>query len=273
MHRIKRAYADSRYGQVHYRIVKPAAPTSAIPLLCLHQTPGNGGDWAPVMPTLGDARIVIAVDTPGYGMSSPPPEPARIEDFAGVMTQLIDDLAACGEIPTGRFDVIGYHTGSLIATELAKTLPDRVRRAVLFGLAAYPAEARAEKLARLRDIFPVPERNLNHVNKLWDIMQSLMDSRMSAEDMHVGMAECLRLGTRMPWAYISVYKYDFLAAMEAVAQPVLVMNPEDDLWEVTRATADRFPAGRRYDLPGVSHGVLSIEHDRVVNEITQFLDA
>jgi hypothetical protein len=59
--------------------------------------------------------------------------------------------------------------------------------------------------------------------------------------------------------------------MAQVDQPVLVMNPEDDLWEVTSATSHHYRNGTRYDLPGVKHGVLSLEHDRVVATIDRFL--
>jgi hypothetical protein len=85
------------------------------------------------------------------------------------------------------------------------------------------------------------------------------------------MAECLRLGTRMPWGYIAVYRYDFLGAMAEVEQPVLIMNPDDDLGTVTKATSHLFRNGSRFDLPGVKHGVLSIEHDRIVARIEEFL--
>ncbi|MFD2137115.1 hypothetical protein ACFSLT_21780 [Novosphingobium resinovorum] len=57
-------------------------------------------------------------------------------------------------IPAGQFDVMGFHTGSIIATQLARSLPERVRRAVVFGLAAFPAEQREAKLANLLTAFP-----------------------------------------------------------------------------------------------------------------------
>lgn len=268
---VTRAYVPSRYGQVHYRVARPSMPSALPPLLCLHQTPSHSGDWMPVLPALGETRVVVAADTPGYGMSDAPPEPIGIADFAAIMAQMMDDLARQGVVPEGPFDVMGFHTGSITATEIARTLPERVQRAVLFGLAAYPADLRAEKLARLRDTFPVPGPDLSHVEKLWTIIGQLSDDRLSAEDRHVSMAECLRLGSRMPWGYIAVYRYDFLGAMAEVDQPVLIMNPEDDLWIPTRATSDRFRNGRRFDMPGVKHGVLTLEHDRVVAEIEGFL--
>ncbi len=270
---IVRAYAPSRFGQIHYRIVTPDQPVTAPPLLCMHQTPSNGGDWDAVLPVLGQNRIVVAADTPGYGMSDAPPEPVSIEDFASIMLDLMTDLAATGVVPHGPFDIAGFHTGSVIGTEMAARAPDRVRRVVLFGLAAYPADQREAKLAALMTNFPKPANDLSHVEKLWAIIQQLSDPRLAAEQKHVSMAECLRLGDRMPWGYVSVYRYDFLGAMPKVAQPVLIFNPEDDLWELTHEVAHLFPNGRRYDMPGVRHGVLSLERDRVVGEIEDFLGA
>ena len=269
---VARAYIDSRYGQLHYRIATPSRTVAAAPLLCLHQTPGNGSDWQPVIAELAKERVVVAPDTPGYGMSDPPPEPVNIEDFAAIMARFMDDLAVLQIVPPGHYDVMGMHTGSITATEMARSYPERVRRAVMFGLAAYPADLRAQKLARLRENFPLPGNDLAHVEKLWAIISKLSDPRVSAEQRHVGMAECLRLGSRMPWGYIAVYRYDFLAAMPQVNQPVLVINPEDDLWSVTRATSHLMPNARRLDLPGVAHGVLSLERDKLVGAINAFLE-
>jgi pimeloyl-ACP methyl ester carboxylesterase len=268
---IARAYIDSRYGQLHYRIATPQQAVSAPPLLCLHQTPGNGSDWLPVIAALAKGRVVVAPDTPGYGMSDPPPEPASIEDFAAVMGRFMEDLAAAQILPRGGYDVVGMHTGSITATEMAVSFPQHVRKAILFGLAAYSADVRSEKLARLRENFPLPANDLTHVEKLWAIISKLSDPRMSAEQRHVGMAECLRLGSRMPWGYIAVYRYDFLAAMPRVNQSVLVINPQDDLWSVTRDTSHLIPNAFRLDLPGVAHGVLSLERDRLVSAINAFL--
>lgn len=271
---IKRSYADSRYGQVHYRIAQgtPADGNApGTPILCLHQTPSSSADWLPVMEPLANGRTVIALDTPGYGMSDAPPEPASIEDFAGVADRLMSDLAGSGAIPGGAYHIMGFHTGSLIATEIARSMPERVARMVLFGLAAYPADQREGKLENLLKAFPAPDASLDHVEKLWAIIGTLSDPRISHEERHMNMAECLRLGARMPWGYISVYRYDFLAAMAQVAHHVLVMNPQDDLWEVTRATSHHFRNGTRMDIEGVKHGVLKLERDRVVEAVEAFL--
>ncbi|TYC89583.1 alpha/beta fold hydrolase [Novosphingobium sp. BW1] len=277
MSTITRAYAPGPFGQLHYRIAPYGGPDteeSGPPLLCLHQTPSHSADWLPIMAPLAKGRTVIALDTPGYGMSDGPDAPSTIEDYAATADAFMARLAQDGVLPadTQSYDVMGFHTGSLVATELAQSRPERVRRVVVFGLAAYPEDIRQTKLANLRGAFPEPGADLAHVEKLWSIIGTLSDPRITWEDRHVSMAECLRLGSRMPWGYIAVYRYDFLGAMAKVSQPVLVMNPEDDLWEITRRTSPLFANGQRVDIPGVAHGVLKLETTRVVETITGFLD-
>lgn len=269
--RVSRAYAPSRFGQVHYRIATPAHLLDAPALLCLHQTPSSSVDFEPVLAPLGRRRVVIAVDTPGYGMSDSPPAPLSIETLGAVMSELMTELVEQGHVPAGPFDLLGQHTGSVIATEMARTDPDRVRRLVLFGLAAFPAEVRAAHLAALLDAFPAPDASLAHVERLWAAIGALSDPRLSDEQRHRHMAECLRGVGRMPWGYDSVFRYDFLGAIPQVTQPVLVMNPQDDLWDVTLATAALFPNGDRFDMPGVQHGVLALERDTIVPRIDAFL--
>lgn len=268
---VEKAYAPSRFGQLHYRIVRPDGPVTQPPLLVLHQTPSNSYEWMPILPLLARGRVVVAPDTPGYGMSDAPPEPASIPDFAGVMAGLIDHLAARGEIAGGNFDVMGAHTGSIIATELAVRLPDRVRRLVLFGLAAYPEHERERRLALLLEKFPRPGADLAHVEQLWAIFGELGDARMTSEQRHVAMAECLRLGARMPWGYIGVYRYDFLGALARVEQQALVINAQDDLWEVTQQVAPLLRHGRLWPLPGRAHGFLAFDAAEIAPAILAFL--
>jgi pimeloyl-ACP methyl ester carboxylesterase len=268
-----KAYAPSEHGQLHYRVVLPSGPQIRPPLLCLHQTPSSGAEWEIVMSDLAVDRVVVAPDTPGYGASDQPPAPLLIEQFAKIMFQFMDHLTAAGTITAGPFDLMGLHTGSITATEMARSAPERVRRLVLFGLAAYDAEARKEKLDTLYSKFPPPGDNLDHIEKLWAIFGKLSDPRMSMEKRHVAMAQCLSLGDRMPWAYEAVYRYDFLAAMAQIEQAVLVINPEDDLWVPTTAHSHRFRNGRRFDLPGMKHGALTFAKAQILAEIQTFLDA
>ena len=131
--RLRKAYADGPYGQLHYRYVRPDDPQH-IPLLCLHLTPMSGAVYSNWILEMGKDRWAIAPDTPGYGGSEPPPQPVHIPEFAAAMIQLMDQLGI------EQFDVMGYHTGSMTSTELARTYADRVRKVVMISAPLFTQE-------------------------------------------------------------------------------------------------------------------------------------
>src|SRR5580700_1341608 len=116
MTEIRRGFADTPGGQIHYR----TAGSGPI-VLMLHQTPRSSDEFLDVIPAFAKHFRVIAMDTIGYGDSYRPLDKStKIADFAKAAVQLLDYL----EI--GRAHVVGHHTGSVIAMELAAVHPDRV---------------------------------------------------------------------------------------------------------------------------------------------------
>jgi pimeloyl-ACP methyl ester carboxylesterase len=93
------------------------------------------------LPEIGRDRRAVAIDTPGYGESDPPPEPQPIEALAAAMADALEALGL-GSGGAGQVDVLGVHTGSLIAGELAVQRPDLVRRVILSGVPLFLGEER-----------------------------------------------------------------------------------------------------------------------------------
>ncbi|MBH0113366.1 alpha/beta fold hydrolase [Novosphingobium sp. YJ-S2-02] len=270
---LQRLYRPSRFGQLHLRLAGPAKGHGPLapPVLCLHQTPSNGGDWEALMCHLAHDRWVIAPDMPGYGMSDPPPEPLAIADFVALMRDLVDDLGPAMGIEVQAFDVIGHHTGSVVATQLALD-DERVRRLVLCSLPAFDAEMRAQMLAGLDTLFPAPDGSLVLVERLRAFQDAFADTRMSAEQRQVAMAECLRLGARMSWAYRAVFGYDMPAALDRLDREVLVLNARDDLEAVTRTAFVRLRHARLVELTGCGHGFLAFADDEFARLLREHLD-
>jgi pimeloyl-ACP methyl ester carboxylesterase len=107
----ERGYVRCRFGQLHVR--RAGRRSARPPLLMFHQVPNSGQIFEPVLPLLSADRLVLAPDTPGYGMSDPAPDPQTIGAYADAMG---DAIAA---LKLGRVDLVGYHTGAAIAAELA----------------------------------------------------------------------------------------------------------------------------------------------------------
>ena len=127
--RTRRAYFDCRFGQLH---VRTAFPTTGgfdeqVTLFCLHSAQNSSRAFARFLPEIGDVRSVYAPDLPGLGESDPSTA-ASVAEAAGAISDLANDLRL------RQIDVLGMHTGALVAMELAVLRPELVRRLVLTGV-------------------------------------------------------------------------------------------------------------------------------------------
>ena len=133
---IRRHYVDSRWGQIHLHMAGQQGAGKR-PLLCFHLSPGSGRMYLPFLAAMGDDRLAIAADTPGYGGSNrPPAPPAAVADYAAALGDILDAL------DLRDIDLMGAHTGSRLAVELAHQRPDRIHRLILFGAAVYTPQGR-----------------------------------------------------------------------------------------------------------------------------------
>jgi len=264
----KRAYTDGPYGQIHYRFVTPAAP-SKTPLVCLHASPLSGILYENWIEEMGKDRNAFAPDTPGYGGSDTPPQPVQIPDFGRAIIRFMDELQI------ERADIMGYHTGSFTAIEMAKSFPARVRKVVLISAPIFTDE----ELAKLRstNVRPAPsfeqmlETTLNNVRK----NGRGMFTDVPTDDRYWDISlERMRHYRTSSWGFAAAFNYDLKAAIAQVKQPILVLNPQDDLWEQTpRAKPYLNALSRIHDLPGRTHGMMDSHTVDIAKVVRGFLDA
>jgi pimeloyl-ACP methyl ester carboxylesterase len=104
--KLKRAYADGPNGQVHYYDSLGDGP----PLLFIHQSPTSSMDYSATFPLFVKAGVrVIAMDTPGMGLSDAPSSEPTIADYAAAAPAVLDHAGV------RQADAIGHHTGAQIA--------------------------------------------------------------------------------------------------------------------------------------------------------------
>jgi pimeloyl-ACP methyl ester carboxylesterase len=123
---IRRRYVDVPFGQVHV-----AEAGEGRPVVLLHQTPRSVDEFAEVLPLLAPVLRAIAVDLPGMGASDSHPDGTTIESLAAGVVAAVDTLGV------DEFDLVGHHTGGVVAVEMAtnagadrhpRALVDPVRR-------------------------------------------------------------------------------------------------------------------------------------------------
>ena len=113
---IKKAYADTPSGQMHYYY---GGPQEKPPILFLHQNVSSAKAFEPTLQMLVDQYHCIALDLPGFGGSFDPPSFDSISALTGYTMDFIDALGF------EKFHLCGSHTGAGMSAEISSLHPDR----------------------------------------------------------------------------------------------------------------------------------------------------
>ncbi len=232
---IWRHYANSRHGQVHMLSAKPVNPDGPLktPLICLHQSPMSGDVYEDFLPVIATDRVVHCPDTPGFGASDHPPGKPAIADFGIGVTDALADLGYGVE---NQVDLFGFHTGSMVSTELTRARPDLVRKVILIGFPYYPAEERPA----MEQFFVTPYdffTNPDYVPDMYERMVLAEGSTLSNELRLANFTGRMRAGPRGQYGPDAVWSYDAdegLSALAATGKPVMFLNYQEVLSEPHR---------------------------------------
>lgn len=263
----RRHYVDGPFGQVHLRIAGEGAHGRP-PLVCFHPSPLSSRLYERFLDRLAaEGRQALAIDTPGFGMSDPPPAPPSISDYSQVMASVIDALGLPGPV-----DLMGYHTGSMIAAELAATQPDTVRRLVLVSAPIF-TEAERQQLRQLYG--PTPARlDGGHLLERWQsFVHHYLGRGLDLDEVADLFPERLLGRATSWWGHNAAFSFAEDMRLPEIEQPMLVLNPGDDLQVQTRRAAPLIRNGRILELPGWGHGFLDGFTEDAVQLVTSFLDA
>lgn len=115
-----------------------------IPLLGLHGTPGSAAMWTDAARELALHGRCIIYDRRGFYRSAPPAPFGTLD-----LIDHVDDAAGVlAALHAGPAVVIGRSTGGLIAIELARRFPDKVKALVLLEPALFTLDPLADAWAR-----------------------------------------------------------------------------------------------------------------------------
>jgi pimeloyl-ACP methyl ester carboxylesterase len=265
MTKITKHYIDCRFGQLHVRRAGPAEPTARAPLILFHMSPYSGVIYENLMAELGRDRVVIAVDTPGFGNSDAPPTPPTIQEYAAAVGDMLDALKLRG------VDVMGYHTGSKIALELCLQRPAQVCKIIMISAAIWTDEELAEHRAQFAKTELTDDGS--HLVKWWTAVNHWsMKGRTAAQKAETFYARIMRPGISW-WGHQAAFNYSTADALKSIDNQILILNPQDDLWSFTPRAKAHLKNGRIHDLPGWSHGFLDMKVAETAALLRDFLDA
>jgi poly(3-hydroxyoctanoate) depolymerase len=207
---------------------------------------------------------------PGAGMSPPRTPPVRMRGLAALIAEL---LARLGH---ERVDVLGYSFGGVVAQELARRHPERVRRLVLCAtLAGWPSVP-ADPIAWWLMLTPArySDRRLAHL-----IVPRIAGGR-TASDRAALLSELRRRRAHPP--SLRGYLDQLYAITGWTSHPwlhrlnmptLIVQGNADPLIAAVNARwlARRIPKAELHIVPGGGHLVLFDEPQRVAPVLDAFL--
>ena len=213
---IRKGYADTHEGQIHFRQLKEVDGT---PLVLLHQTASSGMMFEPIMNLLGDDFHTIAPDTPGFGASFPPPNLFTVqylsESLHAALTQL--GVESCY--------VFGHHTGAALAVQMAFDHPGFVKRAVLSGPPLL-SEKQVNGLRASLKAFGIAEDG-GHLIHVWDRIRK-RDMSLPLEVVHREVLLTQSARDAAQGAYQAVFDQPFGDQLASLEIPVLAVAGGND---------------------------------------------
>jgi len=212
-----RGYVPGTWGQVHYR-----ERGEGEPLVLVHQVPWTSLQYHKVMAPLAAGGFrVIAPDTPGYGMSDPPPEPKSIEDYADNLVRLLDGLKL------DRVAISGHHTGALIAPCFAARHPDRVTRLVVDNTPVWSAEERDKLQGKPGSDFDLKPDG-SHFTDRWKRVRERGDPDWSDSSVQLAVMSFYNNGAYAEYGYWAAFRYDLMADLARITCPTLLLTGRRD---------------------------------------------
>ncbi len=263
---MKKLYADTRFGQIHARMLHAERDAGNAPLVCLHPAPSSGMYFTTVMPLLHSERTVVAPDYPGYGGSDATSAPPTIADYARALLGFLD--AAGIEDPV---DVLGFHTGCLVGTEMAIREPGRFRRLVLCDVPFFD-KAQQEGL---REKAAVPlgiTAELDSIASAWQFDISSRIEHVPLARAFELFAEHLRAGDCDYMGFEAAFSFDCEGRFAELDADVVVLATQSGLHAPSERAAAVIPAAVFTDVPEVTTAVFESGAPAIAKRIIEALD-
>jgi len=258
---IRRIY-PTRFGQLHLR----SHDGKGGPRVLLHMSPRSGAMWEAFQEKLD--RPTHAPDRLGYGFSDAPPWALSLEQYAQAT---VDGLKAAGM--QGQIDLLGVHTGSIEAIEIAHQLGSQVRRVIAVGMPLFTAEEQQRQLEKYSEQPLRPATEGGHVLGAWRGGLTLRQPPFDLADAHYRFIEHV-LAANPGAAFRAACGYAIDKKLKTLKTPLTVLAPHDDIIEQTlRVKPLLKPSAAFVDLPDVGLDLFHAATERMVALINRHLPA
>jgi pimeloyl-ACP methyl ester carboxylesterase len=225
--------------KLHYREVNRAEGGEAgVPLVLLHPSPKSSAMFLPLMAQFPTTQHVIALDTPGYGLSEPLATPAEsIADYLPTLRSFFQQVAG------SRIKLYGSATGAQLALGYANAYANDVAH-LLLDNAAHFEDAERDAILKKYFVDLTPQVDGSHLTRLWQMCrQSLQyfpwyetndahrfrDTEPTAAEVQALMNEYILAGPRYAEAYKAAFNHERVEHYQSLRVPTTLLRWQGSL--------------------------------------------
>ena len=261
---LRKGYCDGPEGQIHWRMVKLDSSVELPDLYCFSPAPLSSMAYMNLLPALGQHQRAIAPDYPGQAGSDGGSAQPSIESYAASMIAVIQKLSNGSPV-----NVLGFHSGCLVAAEVKRQAPTLVDKAILIDVPAFDADTRAKYLPMVGAPFQ-PSPDLASVAKAWDMAVTKRQDTQPLDQCLSLFADIVGNGPRMNATFHAAFKYDVEARLAELGPGVAIIATKSSLLEPSRRAADLIPNAQLVELLDIERSVLD-EHAEITAKAVQDL--
>jgi pimeloyl-ACP methyl ester carboxylesterase len=262
---VRRHYVRGPYGEIHIRSMRNAG-SGGRPLMCLHPAPYSGLYFETLMPLLTKPSLIIAPDYPGYGGSRRPEEQLEITDYAATM------LSVAGAVKEQPIDLLGFHTGSLVALEMAAQQPETIGRIILIDV-PYLAPAERESMRQSAALPPGYTADLECLSKSFSFNISDRMNQMGFDRAFELFVEQLRPGNGSNQGFHAAFSYDIDKVFARISNAGRIIATKSGLLDGTRMAAKQLPTLEFSERLDITRSVFEESVDSIAGDINDYLGA
>ncbi len=239
-----------------------AGPT----VVLLHQSPLSASQFLPAFPGLVGAGLrVVALDTPVFGASDPPPAPVSIIDHAEAL------LAVLAQIAEGPVHLLGHHTGAMIGAALAARHPGVLAGLILNGVPLFDDAERAF-FAAFRFAPVAPRADGGHLVDAWQQRLKASAGWTDLAAMHRHVATQLANPDRFHWGFEAAFAHDLAADLARITTRTLILtNTGEDLYAASQRAAALRSDWAYTALPGGTHDIVDEQPEAWAQAVAAFV--
>ena len=188
-----------------------------------------------------------------------------------IATTMLDALEASDNLAGTHCDLLGFHSGCLLAVEMARLQPDRVRRLALIDVPYFMPEQQAARYPK-STAEPAYTGELDSLSNAWEFSVTKRLDGMPLDRAFGNFVELLGAGKRANWGYHATLTYECVPRFRSVQHDTLVVATQYMLKDHTRRAAADIPGAIFVERKDVTRAVMEEGAGAIAGAVLAFLD-